>query len=66
MDNGNDQITAAILAAGFAAAAGQRQAISSGRIEDSLKEKYIEFLAFVREQNAAERKSAGFVEKKRK
>ena len=58
----NDQIAAAILAAGFAVA--QRQALSGGRIEDSLREKYIEFLAFVREQNASEQKSAGGKKKK--
>jgi hypothetical protein len=52
MANSNDSemIAAAILAAGFTAA--QRQSISSGRTEDALREKYIEFLAFVREQNS--------------
>jgi hypothetical protein len=46
----SEMIAAAILAAGFAAA--QRQSITSGRLEDALREKYIEFLAFVREQNS--------------
>ncbi len=47
----SDKIAAAILAAGFAVS--QRQALSGGRIEDTLREKYIEFLGFVREQDAA-------------
>jgi hypothetical protein len=47
----SEMIAAAILAAGFTAA--QRQSISSGRTEDSLREKYIEFLAFIRGHNSA-------------
>ncbi|GEM_PF-4605189 len=47
----NEKIAAAILAAGFAA--GQRQPLSGGVLEDSLKEKYVEFLAFIRAQDAA-------------
>jgi hypothetical protein len=45
-----EMIAAAILAAGFAAAQGR--SITSGRAEDSLKEKYTEFLAYVRAQNS--------------
>lgn len=44
----NDIIAAAILTAGFIGA--QRQAISGGRVDDSIREKFVEFLAFVREQ----------------
>ena len=47
----NDQIAAAILAAGFVA--GQRNALTGGVLENTLKEKYVEFLAFVQEQNAS-------------
>jgi hypothetical protein len=47
----HDKVAAAILAAGFATA--QRQPLSGGLLEDSLKEKYVEFLAFIREQDAA-------------
>lgn len=59
----NDNIAAAILAAGFAAA--QRTALTGGVLEDTLKEKYVEFLAFVREQNAASKKSTGGAKKKK-
>jgi hypothetical protein len=48
----DEKIAAAILAAGFAGA--QRVALSGGVLEDTLKEKYVEFLAFIREQKAAE------------
>jgi hypothetical protein len=48
----NEMVAAAILAAGFAGA--QRVALSGGVLEDTLKEKYLEFLAFIREQKAAE------------
>jgi hypothetical protein len=51
-DMDNDMIAAAILAAGFAGA--QRVALSGGVLEDTLKEKYVEFLAFIRERKAAE------------
>ena len=54
----NDQIAAAILAVGFVA--GQRQALSGGVLEHTLEEKYVEFLAFVREQ----KKSGGAKKKK--
>ena len=48
----DEKIAAAILAAGFAGA--QRVALSGGVLEDTLKEKYVEFLAFIREHKAAE------------
>ena len=48
----DEKIAAAILAAGFAGA--QRVALSGGVLEDTLKEKYVEFLAFIREREAAE------------
>ena len=48
----DEKIAAAILAAGFAGA--QRVALSGGVLEDTLKEKYVEFLAFIREQKSAE------------
>jgi hypothetical protein len=44
-DTDTDVIAAAILAAGFAGA--QRVALSGGVLEDTLKEKYVEFLAFI-------------------
>jgi hypothetical protein len=47
----DEKIAAAILAAGFAGA--QRVALSGGVLEDTLKEKYVEFLAFIREHEAA-------------
>ena len=47
-DTNNDVVAAAILAAGFTA--GQRQALSGGVLEETLKEKYLEFLAFIRER----------------
>ena len=65
-------IAAAILASGFVAA--QRQPLSGGVLEDSLKEKYVEFLGFIRAQSAAEKaaskpaakKSSGRGTKKKK
>jgi hypothetical protein len=48
----NEMIAAAILAAGFVSA--QRVALSGGVLEDTLKEKYVEFLAFIRERKTAE------------
>ena len=48
----DEKIAAAILAAGFAGA--QRVALSGGVLEDTLKEKYVEFLAFIRQQEATE------------
>ena len=47
----NDILAAAILTAGFVGV--QRQAISGGRVDDSIREKFIEYLAFVREQAKA-------------
>ena len=44
----NDQIAASILAAAFVA--GQRNALSGGVLENTLKEKYVEFLDFVQAQ----------------
>jgi hypothetical protein len=51
-----EMIAAAILAAGFAA--GQRQPLSGGVLEDNLKEKYVEFLSFVRKHKTAESSAA--------
>ena len=51
-DMDDEMVAAAILAAGFAGA--QRVALSGGVLEDTLKEKYVEFLGFIREQKAAE------------
>jgi hypothetical protein len=61
MDN-NDQITAAILAAGYASA--QRQPLSGGVLEETLKEKYLEFLDFLRQQNG--KGASGKAAKKKK
>lgn len=51
---GNDVIAAAIMAAGFVNA--QRQALSGGRLDDNMREKFVEYLAFVREQAAPQKK----------
>jgi hypothetical protein len=51
-DTDAEKIAAAILAAGFAGA--QRVALSGGVLEDTLREKYVEFLAFIRQQKAAD------------
>ena len=59
----SEMIAAAILAAGYATA--QRQAISGGALETSLKEQYIEFLAFLREQNKPPAKPASKKKKKK-
>ena len=48
----NEILAAAILTAGFIGV--QRQAISGGRVDDSIREKFIEYLAFVREQTKAD------------
>ena len=48
----DETVAAAILAAGFAGA--QRVALSGGVLEDTLKEKYLEFLTFIRQRKAAE------------
>lgn len=42
-------VAAAILAAGFAAA--QRQQLHSGKVEDTIREKFVEFYTFVREHS---------------
>ena len=47
-------VAAAILAAGFANA--QRQPLNTGRLDDSIREKFLEYLAFVREQTAVRKK----------
>ena len=49
-------IAAAILTAGFTAAV--RQPLSTGRMDDSIREKFVEYLAFVREQTAAGKKKS--------
>lgn len=49
-----EMVAAAIMAAGFTVS--QRQAITSGRSEDALKEKYVEFLAFIQEQKSGKKK----------
>ncbi len=43
----NDVIAAAILTAAFVSS--QRVPISSGRVDDSVREKFLEYLDFVRE-----------------
>jgi len=43
-------IAAAILAAAFAQA--QRQPLTLGVLDNSIREKFVEYLAFVREQTA--------------
>jgi predicted patatin/cPLA2 family phospholipase len=47
----SDQIAAAILAAAYVSA--QRQALSSGVVEENLRQKYVEFLEFVRAQSGS-------------
>ena len=47
-------IAAAILTNAFTNS--QRQALSSGRVDESIREKFVEFLAFIREQTAAGKK----------
>ena len=47
MEVNNDLVAAAILTAAFISA--QRVPISSGRVDDSVREKFQEYLDFVRE-----------------
>jgi len=51
-----DLIAAAVLTAAFVNS--QRQALSSGRVDDAIREKFIEYLEFVRAQRAPPAKSA--------
>lgn len=48
-------LAAAILTAGFAVA--ERQPLNSGRLDEGIREKFVEYLAFIREQAAAGKKS---------
>ncbi len=50
----SETITAAILTAGFVVAS--RQALNTGRLDEDIREKFIEYLAFVRELEAAAKK----------
>ena len=58
----NEKIAAAILAAGFVAA--QRHALTGGVLEATLKEEYVNFLNFIREQDAESAPRAGAKKKK--
>ena len=47
-------LAAAILAAGFTIA--QRQPLNTGRLDDTIREKFIEYYVFVRQETANARK----------
>ncbi len=47
----SDVIAAAIMAAGFVNAL--RQPLNAGQLDTNVREKFVEYLAFVREQKAA-------------
>ena len=53
-------VAAAILSAGFVVA--DRAPLHSGRLDDNIREKFIQYLAFIREQTAG----AGRKKKKKK
>lgn len=50
----SELITAAILTAGFVVAS--RQALHTGRLDEDVREKFKEYLAFVRELGAVAKK----------
>ncbi len=60
----SEMIAAAILTAAYISA--QRQALTSGLVDQSVKEKYREYLAFVRKQGAASEASASGSAKRKK
>jgi hypothetical protein len=47
-------IAAAIMAAGFVNA--QRQALNAGRLDDSLREKFVEYYQFIQQQTPPPKK----------
>jgi hypothetical protein len=47
-------IAAAIMAAGFVNA--QRQALNAGRLDDSLREKFVEYYQFIQQQTTPPKK----------
>jgi len=47
-------IAAAIMAAGFVNA--QRQALNAGRLDDSLREKFVEYYHFIQQQTTPPKK----------